>query len=390
MLKQEDKLTIEIHGVINEESHAVLSMLYYPLIKEKAFLLYHLLVSLCENKMTFENHRIIHAISGFSMEVIEEERKRLEKYQLLKTYYDSKKNQYLYAIIPPKSGTDFLEHEVFGRLYLNNMGEQVVKFQKLNFLPQIVDKDQYKDISECISDVLRDDWNESFEETYQQVKKDIKNSKQEFASVFNYDEFLNGLSDIVWPKKSRSKKAMEEIGKIATVYGISPKQMKVLVAKSCSPKDKMLDLALLREKAAASRAKFETDEVNIYKWPPVRFMQNKQNGAPVSKADAETIRVLLEDYKLNPEVCNVLIEYVLNTSEQKFVRNYVESIAGSWVRAKVDTYEKAVERIHRPTSKTGSKIKKVEVKEEGMSEEERQKILDEINAMKGQMGNGKV
>ena len=385
MLKKEDKLIIEMHGVINEESHASLSMLYYPLIKEKAFVLYHLLVSLCENKMTFENHRIVQAISGFSMEVIEMERKQLEKYQLLKTYYDSKKNEYLYAIIPPKSGTDFLEHEVFGRLYLNMVGEQVVKFQKLNFLPQIVNKEKYKNISDCISDVLRDDWNESFEETYQQIKKDIKNSKQEFASVFNYDEFLNGLSDIVWPKKNRSKKAMEEIGKIATIYGISPKQMKVLVAKAFSQKEKHLNLSLLREKAASSRAKFETDEVNIYKWPPVRFMQNKQNGVPISKSDAQTIRILLEDYKLNPEVCNVLIEYVLNTSEQKFVRNYVESIAGSWVRANIDTYEKAVERIHKPTSKISNKKDKKEVKDDSISDEEYEKMLEEIDIMKGKL-----
>ena len=391
MLKQEDKLTIEIQESISEESFIVLSMLYYPLIKEKAFLLYHLLLSLCENHTTFENHRIIHAISGFSMEVIEKERKQLEKYQLLKTYYDAIKNQYLYVLIPPKKGVDFLEHEVFGRMYLNEMGEQVVKFQKLNFFPKLIDKKQYHDISACMDDVLGDDWNDSFENVYQQVKNDIKKEKLDFSVIFNYDEFQQGLSDLIWPKQNRTKKAMEEIGKIATIYGVSPKQMKVIVAKSYSQKAKQLDMKLVREKAAQSRAKFETKEKNVYKWPPIRFLQNKQNGTPVSKADAQTIQILIEDYKLNPEVCNVLIEYVLTTSDQKFVRNYVESIAASWVRAKVDTYEKALERTNDKPVKTSSKIKvKADVKETKISDVERKKILEDIKQMKGQLGNGKI
>lgn len=390
MLKQEAKLTIEVYGVINEQSHSVLTLLYYPLLGEKAFVLYHLFVSLCERKATFENHRILHEVSGFSMEVIERERKRLEKYQLLKTYYDGQKEQYFYVVMPPKQGTAFLEHEVFGRLYLNRLGEQVVTFQKRNFLPKAVDKKQYQDISECIKDALQDDWSDAFEETYQQVKRDIKKSKQDVSTVFNYDEFQQGLSNLVWPKQNRTEKAMEEIGSIATVYGISPKQMKVLVGKAYNQKAGYLDLAQLRKKAAASRAKFETTEVNIYKWPPVRFLQNKQQGVPVAKADIETIRLLLEEYKLNPEVCNVLIEYVLHENDHKFIRNYVESIAASWVRADVDTYEKAVERIRRPKGKASSKIKAVEAKVDTLSDDEYEKMLEEIQQMKGAMNNGKV
>ncbi|MDF9838705.1 MULTISPECIES: DnaD domain protein [unclassified Breznakia] len=396
MLKVEDKVRVEIHGVINEESHSILTMLYYPLIKDRAYILYQLLIALSTKRSKFENHLILHELSGFSMEVIEQERKTLEKYQLLKTYYDPQKKQYLYAIIPPKSGSDFLEHEVFGRLYLNRLGEQVVKFQKINFLANTVDKTRFNDISECISDVLKDDWNEAFEKTYLEVKNEIQNSKQKQTIAFNYDELLKDLSDIIWPRKNRSEKQLEEIGQIATVYGISPKQMKILISRSVDKRKNSktygkLDIKALREKAASSKAKFETEEVNIYKWPPIRFLQNKQNGVPVSKHDAETIRILLEEYRLIPEVCNVLIEYVLNTSEQKFIRNYVESIASSWVRAKIDTYEKALVRIHGSEKKKSSttESKKVE-KDTVMSEEERSKLLEEINAMKGKLSDGEV
>lgn len=381
MLKCEDKVKLEMPSVVNEISQTVLTMLYYPLIKHRAYVLYQILISLSMSHSKFENHRIIQELSGFSIEVIEQERKVLEKYQLLKTYYDANKKQYLYVILSPKSGSSFLEHEVFGRMYLNMMGEQVVRFQKKVFLKEMVDKNNYLDISESIHDVLKDDWNEAYEQTYLEVKQEIKKQK-ESEIVFNYDEFLKDLSDLIWPKKKRSQKQLEEIGRIATVYGISPKRMRILVSNAIE--NGTLNMKKLKERSAISKAKFETDEVNIYKWPPIRFLQNKQHGIPVSKADGETIRILLEEYRLIPEVCNVLIDYVLQNNDQKFVRNYVEAIAASWVRAQIDTYEKAVERIHKPNNlkDTSSKVA-LDKKEASMSDEERKRLLDEIKQMRG-------
>ena len=48
---------------------------------------------------------------------------------------------------------------------------------------------------------------------------------------------------------------------------------------------------------------------------------------------------------MQPDVVNVLIEYVLEKTNQKLTKSYVEKIAGEWVRLQIDTSQKAFEHI---------------------------------------------
>ena len=76
---------------------------------------------------------------------------------------------------------------------------------------------------------------------------------------------------------------------------------------------------------------------------PVKFLQNKQQGAPVANADRKVIEKLIKNYSFSNEVMNVLIEYCLNQTQQKFSKAYVEKVAASWIRLQVDSKEKALE-----------------------------------------------
>ena len=72
------------------------------------------------------------------------------------------------------------------------------------------------------------------------------------------------------------------------------------------------------------------------------FLQNKQNGLPVTTVDAKLLDYLSLQLQMKHEVINVLIEYVLNINQNKLPRNYVEKIAGEWIRENIDTKEKAL------------------------------------------------
>ena len=60
----------------------------------------------------------------------------------------------------------------------------------------------------------------------------------------------------------------------------------------------------------------------------------------VSRSDKFLIETLIRDYRMQPEVVNVLIEYVLDTKNQQFPKAYVEKVAGTWVR--LDVYKRQV------------------------------------------------
>ena len=111
------------------------------------------------------------------------------------------------------------------------------------------------------------------------------------------------------------------------------------------------------------KSEFHAEEnKDPYRFPPVRFLQNLQHGVEVSRSDKYLIEALISDFKMKPEVVNVLIEYVLKMKNQQFPKAYVEKVASTWVRLEIDTSEKALAHIQSETEEKGSRRKPVQKK----------------------------
>ena len=132
-MKVEDKCRIEVTGKLDEEDQHTLHLLYVPLIGKEAGELYHLFYSLGASRRPITNHLLLIQMMDVSIERLEQIRMKLEQFLLLKTYLDPRTNEYLYRLFPPKSGSSFLRHEVFGRLYLRKFGKDAYDFAKLFF-----------------------------------------------------------------------------------------------------------------------------------------------------------------------------------------------------------------------------------------------------------------
>ena len=59
---------------------------------------------------------------------------------------------------------------------------------------------------------------------------------------------------------------------------------------------------------------------------------------------------------MKPAVINVLIDYVLRINDNKLNRNYVEAIAGQWVRSNITTAASAMERAEKEHKKNKNKV----------------------------------
>jgi len=64
---------------------------------------------------------------------------------------------------------------------------------------------------------------------------------------------------------------------------------------------------------------------------------------------------LMINYKMKPGVVNVLISYVLKVNNQKFTKNYVDTVAAQWSRLNIETVEEAM----KVAEKEHNKIKKM-------------------------------
>ncbi|NWK69974.1 DnaD domain protein [Bacillus paramycoides] len=75
---------------------------------------------------------------------------------------------------------------------------------------------------------------------------------------------------------------------------------------------------------------------------PEQLLSELSGGATVPKEDLHIVTDMRDNYKLPNPVINVLIYYVMLRSDMRLNREYVERIAGHWVRKKVTTVEDAL------------------------------------------------
>lgn len=394
MLKKEDKCKIEICGEMSMERLASFQMLYTPLIKTDAAMLYHTLLGIGTRHAKIKNHLLIADLSGLSMEVMEKSRRVLEQYLLVKTFYDAIHNAYIYQVFMPKDGNEFLRHEVFGRLYIKEMGKQVYEFNKLCFAHNNEDKRNYQEITIPFENVLKEDWQDEQEALFKKMKpsNDIL-YQNDIPLSFNFDRFLSGYSTMVFPLSARTGENLHAIGELATIHGISEMEMRKLVSQCIDLKTGRLNIEALKKKARNAKPVYEEKESNPYGLPPVIFMQKKQNGVRLSSADKYLIENLITEFKMKPEVVNVLIEYVLDTTNQRFTRSYVEKVAGVWIRLGIDTSEKALAQVaaekkdKKPKNKTETKeLPEWYTNQDIVNKEERVLDEDELTQMLKELG----
>ncbi len=361
MLSSEDKLKIESMSELTPSLAASFMMLYQPLIGKDAAILYQVLLSIYTRKANIRNHLLIQKLCGMSMERVEKNRHILEQFLLLKTYYQGSKNMYIYQLFMPMEGSAFLRHEVFGRLYMREMGNQIYEFNKLCFTTDYTQKEEYEEITVPFENILKSTWEEEQEEQFNILKPDGASLQESTIPLaFNFDRFLSGFSPLVFPRSERTEKNLRFIAEMATIHGIKEEDMRKLVAQSMNLKRNILDHEILKKKARNAKTSYEVKETNAYLLPPVRFLQQKQHGIEVTNSDKRLIEVLMKEYKLQADVVNVLLEYVLEKTNQRLTKAYVEKVAGMWIRLQIDSHEKALQLIedekNKPKSVSSKKV----------------------------------
>lgn len=391
MMKKEDGLHIEMTKEMMPSHYSTLNLFYLPLMGEQAYLFYTTLLSLKINNLKVTNHILLQKLCGFSMAALERARIKCEEFMLMRSYYHKTDNTYLYVLDVPMKPSRFLGHEVFGRMFLDAMGEDVVNFYKLHMGSKRKSRHGYEEISATMQQTLQNNWNDAKEKVFLDTKETMDQMACEHLHVI-FDEklFLNGLSDMVFPKKERTTKNMRMIAYIATIYGINETMMKSLIAKGIVLPDNTFSAEKLKKACLSTKAKYVSENKDPYMMPPRRFLEYRQHGVPLGRADILLLEKLMSEYRLQPQVVNVLLDTCLAKYNQRIVGTSVERMAASWMRLKIDSIEEAKkqmkEELEGKSYKQNSKtiVQEWEHHEETMSEEEKMRMIEEIKKMRGE------
>jgi len=388
--------------IIDEIDRKLITMLYQPIIGHTASTLYFTLFddlsrhSIMSEELT---HHHLMATMQLKLEDILIAREKLEATGLLKTHFKKGNvNNYVYSLYAPLAASEFLNHPILNVVLYNNLGkkeyDKIVNFFKI---PKINLK-EYEDITKSFNSVFTSVSSNAFIGNDNIVKKNTGNI--EITSGVDFNLLISSIPKSMVSDKCFSEDIKELINSLAFVYNIDDLNMQGLVRNSLNERG-LIDKNELR-KSARNFYQFEQggklptliyskkpdylknpsgDNSNLAKQiytfeniTPYDYIKSKYKSGEPTVRELQIIEDLMVKQKMKPAVVNVLIDYVLKVNDQKFTRNYVETVASQWNRLNIETAEAAM----RIAQKEHKKLKKMLTKEKDVTNIKNYKPKEEI------------
>ncbi len=366
-----DNYVVVNKSIITTQDKKVLNMLYLPIVGSVAIMLYSILLDdLDRQEIQSEELDHSHLLSNLhvSNNELASARNLLEGIGLLKTYYKKETTaKYIYELYSPVSAHEFFTHPIFNIVLYNNVGKKEYDRLVNYFSVPKINKEGYTEITHKFSDVFESVPYTSFDMYRDNIRKYNK-LKLNIDSPFDMNFLIETMPNNI-NKRIFTKDMQELIIALAYLYDIDATKMQNII-KSCINEKGTIDRDELR-KVCRNHYQFDHsgvlptvidhtqpkylrkpigDNSNLAKMiytfettSPYDFLKSKHNGAEPVKRDITLIENLLIDYKLQPGVVNVLIDYVLKTNDNKLKYSLVETIAGQWSRKKIETVEEAMD-----------------------------------------------
>ena len=408
-------------SLLSEEDKLVLNMLYMPLIGNTSIALYNTLYNeLKANNYVsneFTHHHLVTYL-GENIENIKKARIKLEGVGLIKTYcMEGNVNSYVYELYSPLSVNEFFNNPIFSTVLSTNVGENEFKRLKNYFRVPKVSLLNYVDITYPFDMAFKSVNIQNFNESEDIIKKEKGIIK--FSNEYDFDTLISSIPKNLFNSKSLTKSVKELIINLSFLYKLSPMDMADIVKVSLNEKG-LINKDLLKENVRkfykyntnnkSVTLLFKSDRVSTINKEntamnrlikvfestnPYDFLKNKNNGAKPTSKDMQILEMILIELEIPPSVCNVLIDFILKTQNNRLVKSYVEVVASEWKRANLTTAKDAMsyaentyKKIKQNKIKKSINTKKEEnipewfekkVKKENMNDEELEGFFKEFS-----------
>lgn len=387
-----DTFIVVNRTILSENDRKIISTLYQPIIGSIATSLYYTLwADLDKAEILSSEYTHHHLMSSLriKMEHIVIARKKLEAVGLVKTYVKkSDVNSFVYELFSPISASEFFNHPILNIVLYNNIGKKEYENLLKYFKVPRINLSSYEDITSSFDSVF----DSAPGTVYDNLNEDLRVNKTgdiKIDNTFDFDLLISSVPSGVITNKTFSKEVKELINNLSFVYNLDEMEMKSSILSSIK-ENGLIDKVALR-KNVKNYYKFSNEnklpklvyksQPEYLKSPvgseskrakmiyvfentsPYNFLRGRSNGAKPSTRDLGILESLLNDFKLNPGVVNVLIDYVLKINNKKLTKNFLEAIASQWKRLNIETVEEAM----KAAEKEYKKMKKLNEMPKGQS-----------------------
>ena len=401
-LSKDDFYEVYLKSIISDFDRDTLSMLYQPIIGGAAVALY-LSLQQDHKKLDhiFTHEELVNSI-GFSIDVIQNARSKLEAIGLLSSYYKNENGigYYKYVLYAPKTPKDFFDDILFKGLLIEKIGEKKVQSLVRKYKEKKLDLSSYHEITASFKDVFNPQLdNDSFIEG-DKINGGYGRTIKNISEGFNSKEFLTILENQFHiSNKFIGKRDIKKLSEISMLYGVEESVLAEFTAqcydgdakekinfellKDLCIKDKTYQL--LRNGKKSDSIAFDTTSKLAKKieimstYSALDYLKLKQNNGSPAPSDIKLITDLSEVYGLTPGVINCLVDYCLERNNNILSRSYVTKIASSIARENITNTIDAMNYLLKSINKkkTTQKQAKVEVKEQ-ISDQELDDLLEGI------------
>ncbi|RUL56405.1 MULTISPECIES: replication initiation and membrane attachment family protein [Lysinibacillus] len=369
-LQPADHFEISLPHMLSTNERQLLTLFYQPLTGPEPISLYLTLWAEGEDVHTGSlTHYYLMSVLNMPIGKVFEARIALEAIGLLRTWRkDEHDNRvFIYELIRPLEAHTFFQDPLLSMFLFSKIGEQAYRKLRKRFVKPLK-KDHYTDVSRSFIDV--------YKPIHTNVPKELMGEDQSIQSQgypfyfeqFDFNLLMSGLSEQLIPSSSISLEVKETIAKLAFLYHLSPLDMQKVVILALDENmhihsDKLRKAAAdyykltiskdapKLEKTFAKRevptnvklSKEQERQHYLETTPPIQVLRDINQGKEPLASSVKLAEDLIMKHGMPVGVVNVLLEYVMLTTDMKLPKNYVERIADHWMRKNLKTAKEAME-----------------------------------------------
>lgn len=377
-LQPTDHFEITLPHSLSTNERQLLTLFYQPLTGPEPVSLYLTLWAEAEHPASTEmTHYYLMNVLTMPIGKVFEARVALEAIGLLRTWRkdEGDSRRFIYELVRPLDAFSFFQDPLLSMFLYSKIGEHAYRKLRQRFLTQ-TSKESFAEVTRSFIDV--------YKPVHTNVPKDFytESSNAQKDYPFYYEQFdfhllQSGLSEQLVPSAALTVEAREMIAKLAFLYHLSPLDMQKVVILAL---DDQMKLPIDRLKKAAAdyyKLTISKDAPKLTKTfgqqqpvrtpenlskeqellhylentPPIQVLREINNGKEPIPASVQLAEDLIVQYGMPVGVVNVLLEYVMLSTDMKLPRKYVEQIADHWNRKNLKTAKEAMELARQERDK---------------------------------------
>lgn len=369
-----DHFEIQLPHSLSTNERQLITLFYQPLTGPEPISLFLTLWAEGEDSTnTFLTHYHLMNVLDMSIGKVFEARIALEAIGLLRTWRKDQENgrSFIYELVRPLDAASFFDDPLLSMFLFSKIGEQAYRKLRKRFIKPD-HKQAYQEVSRTFIDVYKPvHTNVPQDLLGHEGNKSIKNYPFYYGS-FDFNLLMSGLSEQLIPSSSITVEIKENIAKLAFLYQLTPLDMqkvvilalddqmnisrerlrkaaadfyKLTVSKDAPKLEKTFNQPREQQQHQLSQSLTKEQELLQYleKTPPIQVLRDINNGKEPLTSSVELADDLILKHGMPIGVVNVLLEYVMLTTDMKLPRKYVERIADHWIRKNLKTAKEAME-----------------------------------------------